>query len=231
MFKTGIPLIIKGYDPLFLCSAFALLFGIVTLTLVGGFSIRTLSATIALVISVLLSASFTVFAGKGLMLFHTVSDKAITLYYSGYSYLEIEKLFWGTIIFGASGAMVDVAGAVATSVREVVKANRAISVKRLIHSGFEVGRAAMGTMVTTLLLAYTGCSLFLLLVFTAKSTHLSRIINLNLISAEILRTLAGSIGIVMVAPITAVVAGLLYHRFYSSPRENLPVHKIRINKS
>ena len=220
MLKMGIPLIIKGYDPLFLCVAFALLFGVTTLLLVGGFSIRALSAIIGLFISLVLTVSLTLIFGKEMHLSTAVSEKAITLFYSGYSHLNMEKIFWGALIFGASGAMVDIAIAVATTVKEVVLVNPTLGVKKLIRSGFEVGRATLCTMITTLLLAYVGCSLFLFLVFSAKATHFERIINFSFISAEILRTLAGSIGMVMIAPITAVIAGLLYHRLHGHSEES-----------
>ncbi len=220
MVRVGIPLLLKGHDPLFVCLAFALIFGTITLLLVGGFSIRSLSAISGLVASIFVSAGLTVVVGKGIRLSTAVSDKAIMLFHSGYSHLDIEKIFWGAVIIGASGAMVDIAIAVATAVREVSKANPALSTRRLIQSGFEVGRATLGTMVTTLLLAYVGCSIFLFLVFTAKTTHFVRIINFNFVSAEILRTVAGSIGMVMIAPITAVIAGFLYHRFHGVTEED-----------
>ncbi|NQS89919.1 YibE/F family protein [Patescibacteria group bacterium] len=218
LIKIGIPSILGGYDPLFILVFFAILFGTVTLLLVGGFSIRALSAIIGLTIGIILSGGLVVLAGEGMRMYGIVSEMTMTLLFSGYSHLNMDKIFWGAVILGASGAMVDIAISVATSVREVVKANPSLSAWRLIHSGFEVGRAALGTMVTTLLLAYFGCSFFLFLVFTAKMTQLMRILNYSYISAEILRTLAGSIGMVMIAPITAVIAGLLYHRAYGSER-------------
>ncbi len=218
LIKIGIPSILGGYDPLFILVFFAILFGTVTLLLVGGFSIRALSAIIGLTIGIILSGGLVVLAGEGMRMYGIVSEMTMTLLFSGYSHLNMDRIFWGAVILGASGAMVDISISVATSVREVVKANPSLSAWRLIHSGFEVGRAALGTMVTTLLLAYFGCSFFLFLVFTAKMTQLMRILNYSYISAEILRTLAGSIGMVMIAPITAVIAGLLYHRAYGSER-------------
>jgi uncharacterized membrane protein len=217
--SIGIPSILAGNDPLVICMTLAILFGITTLLLVGGFSLRTMAAAVGFFMSLLLAAGLTVLTGKGLRLGTAVSDTAITLFYSGHSQLDISRIFFGAVILGASGAMLDIAIAVATSVREVARANPALGSKRLILSGFEIGRAALGTMTTTLLLAYVGCSLFLFLVFSAKTTHFVRIINFNLVSAEILRTLAGSIGMVSTAPITAVVAGLLYRRFPNAARE------------
>jgi uncharacterized membrane protein len=216
--SIGIPLILAGNDPLVICLTLAILFGVTTLLLVGGFSLRTLAAVVGFFISLLLAAGLTVVAGKGLRLGTAVSDTALTLFYSGHSQLDISRIFFGAVILGASGAMLDIAISIATAVREVARANPTLGSKRLILAGFEVGRAALGTMTTTLLLAYVGCSLFLFLVFAAQTTHFVRIINFNLVSAEILRTLAGSIGMVMIAPITAVAAGLLYRRFPNAAR-------------
>ena len=210
---VGIPSLLAGNDPIAVSIMLALLFGVTTLLLVGGFSLRTLAAVVGLFVSLFLSGALAIITGKGLRLGTAVSDTANTLFYSGHSQLDISGIFLGAVIVGASGAMIDIAIGVATAVREVARANPALGSKRLILSGFEVGRAALGTMTTTLLLAYVGCSLFLFLIFAAQTTHFVRIINFNFVSAEILRTLVGSIGMVLIVPVTATVAGLLYHRF------------------
>jgi uncharacterized membrane protein len=115
------------------------------------------------------------------------------------------------MVLGASGAMVDVAISVATSVKEVALANPMFSIRRLILAGFEVGQAELGTMTTTLLLAYMSVNIFLIMLFTANKTPFTNFLNISVVSHEILRIIAGSIGMVIVAPITAIVAGLLYH--------------------
>jgi uncharacterized membrane protein len=118
---------------------------------------------------------------------------------------------------------VDIAISVATSVREVAKANPMLGVRRLIFSGFEVGRAELGTMTTTLLMAYMSVNIFLVMIFAAKGTSLTRVLNITMVSHEILRIIAGSIGMVMIAPITAVAAGLLYHsRMGATHMKNQP---------
>jgi uncharacterized membrane protein len=86
-----------------------------------------------------------------------------------------------------------------------------LSRPRLIRSGFAVGRAIMGTMTTTLLLAYSGGFISLLMVFMAQGTPLINILNLKYISSEILHTVIGSIGLVTVAPFTAITSGFLLH--------------------
>ncbi|MBL7176601.1 MAG: YibE/F family protein [Desulfobacteraceae bacterium] len=212
--KILLPAILKGYDALFLSVSLAALMATVTLLLVGGFSIRTLAAIVGVTIGMILSASLTVLVGQGMHLRGITSDFAVKLLFSGYSTVNLDRIFWGAVILSASGALLDIAISVATAIAEVVKANPALGVRRLIRSGFAVGQAELSTMVSTLLLAYIGYSLFLVLTLTAKGTSLVRILNMNVVSAVILRTLAGGIGMVMVAPITALIAGILYHRFY-----------------
>ena len=74
------------------------------------------------------------------------------------------------------------------------------------------GRDVIGTMTTTLLLAYSGGYLTLLMLFQIRHSSFTRIINMKIISAEIMRTLIGSIGLIIVAPITAIIAGILMGR-------------------
>ena len=79
----------------------------------------------------------------------------------------------------------------------------------LIGSGIRIGQAAMGTMTTTLLLAYTGSCITQLMVFMAQGTPIINILNYKYIAGEILQTLAGSFALVTVAPFTAIVGGLV----------------------
>jgi uncharacterized membrane protein len=82
----------------------------------------------------------------------------------------------------------------------------------LIKSGFNVGSDVIGTMTTTLLLAYAGGYLTLIMAFMTRTATLRRIFNLRIIVSEILRTLVGSIGLIIVAPITTIFAAWLYSK-------------------
>ena len=99
---------------------------------------------------------------------------------------------------------------IASAMAEVKSKKPDIMCRELIQSGFNVGRAVIGTMTTTLLLAYSGGYLTLLMLFASQDTDFVRIINYRMVAAEILRTVAGSIGLVLIAPITAVIAGWIY---------------------
>ena len=98
---------------------------------------------------------------------------------------------------------------ITSAVYEVVQKKPDIRPVEAIKSGFNIGRAAMGTMTTTLLLAYSGGYLALLMTFMAQGTPIINILNYKYVSAEILQTIVGSFGLVTVAPFTAIVAGIL----------------------
>ena len=132
-----------------------------------------------------------------------------SLLYNGYSYLNLTAIFTSSIFIGASGAMMDLAVDVTSAVNEVVKKKPDISWREATKSGFVIGRAAMGTMTTTLLLAYSGSCIALLMVFMAQGTPIANILNYQYVSAEILDTIVGSFGLVTIAPFTAVVSGIL----------------------
>jgi uncharacterized membrane protein len=94
--------------------------------------------------------------------------------------------------------------------QEVSLQHPGISRAELIKSDFTVGRAIIGTMTTTLLLAYTGGFTTMLMVFMAQGTPIINIFNIQYVSSKILHTLVGSFGLVTVAPFTALIGGLLY---------------------
>ena len=90
--------------------------------------------------------------------------------------------------------------------------------KEAIKSGFAVGTAACGSTTTTLLLAYSGSFISLLMVFMAQGTPVQLMLNYKYVAAEIIHTIIGSFGLVTVAPLTAITAGFLFTKF--SPCKN-----------
>ena len=97
---------------------------------------------------------------------------------------------------------------ICSAVYEVVQKRPDITARAAISSGFAVGRAACGS-TTTLLLAYSGSYIALLMVFMAQGTPVEFILNYKYVAAEIVHTIVGSFGLVTVAPLTAITSGLL----------------------
>ena len=113
------------------------------------------------------------------------------------------------IFIGSSGAVMDLAVDITSAVDEVIRKKPDITPWEAVKSGMTVGREAMGTITTTLLLAYSGSCIAQLMVFMAQGTPLDCILNYKYIASELIHTVAGSFGIVAVAPVTALSAGLL----------------------
>jgi uncharacterized membrane protein len=123
--------------------------------------------------------------------------------------LNFRGLVLAGIIIGALGVLDDVCVGQASAVFELVNANRNLSWIELFRSSLNIGRDHIAAMVNTLLLAYVGASLPLMLVFTIYTEPLWYRINREPITEEIVRTLAGSLGLILAVPITGLIASLI----------------------
>ena len=124
--------------------------------------------------------------------------------------VDFRELLFSGIILGALGAVMDVAVSIAAAQYEMKQLAPATKFKALVSSGLSVGRDVMGTMANTLVLAYIGGALPLILLISAQpNIDLIRVLNLNMIAAEIVRSLIGSIGLLCAIPITAYATAFL----------------------
>jgi uncharacterized membrane protein len=106
-----------------------------------------------------------------------------TLLNSGFAHLNLNKLFLASVFIGSSGAVMDIGMDLSASMKEVVDKHPQITIKELTLSGFNVGRAVVGTMSTTLLFAYAGGYLTLLMAFMAQGVSMGAMLNLNYFSS------------------------------------------------
>lgn len=201
--------LLNGKDPIMLTTVTVILLTAIIIFLVAGFTKKGISAFIGTISGLGVTLILTHFFGDRIGLYGMTQPYVQTLIINGYYDLNIQQIFYAAIILGASGAAMDIAMDIAASMDEIKNKKPDIKPKELIKSGFNVGRHVIGTMATTLLLAYSGGYLTLLMVFMMKNSSFLRIINLRIVSAEIMRTLIGSMGLILVAPITAIVAGLI----------------------
>ena len=122
---------------------------------------------------------------------------------------NFQGLLFAGIIIGALGAVMDVSMSIASAMDEIQRVGTNMTLKSLFESGMNVGKDVMGTMANTLILAYTGTSIPLLLVFMTYEQPFIKLINLDFLATELIRALSGSIGLVLAIPITAIVSALL----------------------
>lgn len=216
IWKVLIPLYLKGFDPILtgLAITFALTFFIIAL--VYGFDNRTLAAASGAFLGVISSCFLSIVFTRLLRIHGAVMPYSESLLYAGYSHLSLTRIFEAGIFIAASGAVTDLAVDITSASHEVIRVNPRIAFTEAAASGMRVGRAAMGTMTTTLLLAYSGSYAALLMVFMAQGTPIQNILNYKYIAAEMVHTVIGSLCLVLTAPFTALCAAALFTSRHNS---------------
>lgn len=207
LWKLLVPLYLKGWNPIWIGLAVTLLLTTLIISLVYGFDRRCGAAVSGSFLGILVTAVLGILFTDLFQIHGAVMAYSESLLYAGYQHLDLTQIFMASIFLGSSGAVMDLAVDITSAVYEVVEKKPDISRREAICSGMNVGRAAMGTMTTTLLFAYSGGYIALLMVFMAQGTPLPHIFNYKYVAAELIHTVIGSFGLVTVAPFTAVCAG------------------------
>ena len=210
IWKVLIPLFLKGIPPLPVSFLIVSATTSIIMLLITGFTRKGAVALAGAISGIALTTVLAVVFGALFRVTGTAKDFAEMLLYSGFYSLRLTDIFLSGIFISSAGAVMDMAMDIAASQAEVVEKNPGISRKELIVSGFRVGQAVIGTMTTTLLFAYSGSFTFVLMVFMAQGTPMEYIFNISYVAAEILLTLVGSFGLVLVAPVTAMLGGFIY---------------------
>ncbi len=210
MWKLLIPLFLKGVSPLPIAFLVVSVTTSVIMLLITGFTRKGAVALSGAISGVGVTTVLAIVFGAWFRVPGTVKDFAEMLLYSGFFSLNLTGIFLSGIFISAAGAVMDMAMDIAASQAEIVENHPGISRRELILSGFRVGQSVIGTMTTTLLFAYSGSFTFVMMVFMAQGTPTEYIFNISYVAAEILLTLVGSFGLVLVAPVTAVLGGIIY---------------------
>ncbi|MCK8826667.1 YibE/F family protein [Natroniella acetigena] len=203
-----LPLLLEGYDPIFITTVSAVIIIIPTLLIIGGINEKSLAAIIGTATGVGIAGLLTLWVGELSHLTGFNSEEAMMLFNLDQD-INIRGLLFAGIIIGSLGAVTDVSMSVASAISEISNNNRRLRVSDLMLAGLNVGRDIMGTMANTLLLAYVGSAIPLLLLLLGVEMHWMRIINMDIIATEFVRGITGSIGLIISIPVTAFVAAVL----------------------
>ncbi len=212
IWKILIPSFLQGMNPLIVGTMITVIITLLTIGLVFGFDKRCLSACAGAGVGLILTALLGIFCTNWFNIHGAIMAFSESLLYSGYQHLDLTQIFMASIFIGSSGAMIDLAVDIAAATDEIAEQCPTLSRMELIASAVKVGKASMGTMITTLLLAYSGGYIALLMVFMAQGTPLINIFNYKYVASEIIQTLVGSLGLVSVAPLTAIFSGMFLSR-------------------
>ncbi|MBN1567623.1 MAG: YibE/F family protein, partial [Acidobacteria bacterium] len=196
LWKLYFPLLLLGHPPILTgLILVALLTAVITFS-VGGLNRRGTATFAGSMLGVLLTCGLTIWFTRAFGLHGAVRPFAETLLYSGYYNLRLTDIFIASVFIASSGAVMDLAMDIAASMDEIKRKRPGIDLFEHIRSGMRIGRAVIGTMTTTLLLAYSSSHIAMFLLFMAKGLPAANILNAPFVAAEILNILVGSFGLV-----------------------------------
>jgi uncharacterized membrane protein len=206
-----VPQILAGRNPVVVAVLGSVVMMGISLYLVYGWNSKTHVAVAGLLMSLIVTGILAVWAVNWTRLSGFGAEEAGFLQVAGVQ-LDTRGLLLAGIIIGTLGALDDIAIGQSSTIAELSKANPNLTWQALFRHGMTVGRDHIAAMVNTLLLAYIGAALPLVLMFTVFSEPLGFTINREIIAEEIVRTLVGSIGLLAGVPLTSIVAAYAARR-------------------
>ena len=208
-----IPCLIRGIP------AIAVTVGIVAVTAAGalvllnGFSLKTLCSVLGCVIGVVVAGGIAALVGNITpMNGFNMPEAENLLLYGADKGMKISGLLVCGVLISALGAVMDVALGIASSIWELHEQNPSLPGRDLFRSGMHIGRDAMGTMANTLILAFAGSSLNMLILVQTYNIPFIQLINTDYICIEIIQSVAGALGILLTVPIVAFISARLMAR-------------------
>ncbi|MDX6510694.1 MAG: hypothetical protein QOE36_198 [Gaiellaceae bacterium] len=209
--KFVIPSIIHGRDPLEVAIVGAFAVMLVTMPLSYGFGAKMISAWLGTAASLLLAAGLASAFTHVAHLSGVSSDESIYLG-ATQSGLSLQGLLVAGMVIGALGVLLDLTVSQASTVIALRRANPSLGFGGLFRGAIEVGHDHIAATVNTLVFAYAGASLPVLLIFTIGGTSFTDAVNGEAVAEEVIATLVGSIGLIASMPITTALAALLAPR-------------------
>lgn len=204
--KFIVPQIVAGHSPLLITVVGGLFIMIFSLYFAHGFNKRTTIALAGTSITIVLAAIMSIGVVSAAKLFGLGSEEAITLLQGSLKNIDLQGLFLSAILIGALGVLDDITTAQSATVEEIHRANPKLDWRELYKRGSSVGREHISSLVNTLALAYVGASLPLMLIFTKTDFPVWVLLNSEFLVEEIMRTLIGSIVLIIAVPVTSYLA-------------------------
>lgn len=202
-----VPAILDGKSPLWVAIVGSAAIMLVVLYLTHGITIPTSMAVLGTLTSLILTGGLAAFSTWALKLTGVASEESSFLTLQ-YSHVNMQGLLLAGILIGSLGVLDDVAVTQAYTVTELAHANPSMGFRRLYQAASRVGRAHITSVINTIVLAYAGASLPLLLLLTAGQQPLAEVIKSELLTQEIVRSVVGTIGLIAAVPITTALAAL-----------------------
>lgn len=210
------PLILGGMNPILATVLVCVFASIIAIYLVGGVNAKSTAAILGTVLSLVVAGMLSILSIKFAGLTGFSSEESVFLF-SAHPELNFIGVLASAMLIGALGAVMDIGMSISSTVNELFAFNTEMSVRDLFTSGMNVGKDIIGTMANTLILAYLGGAMSLVLL--SSNIDLQKFFNLNQVATEISSALIGSIAIVLCVPITAIISASLIRRAHLKNRQ------------
>ncbi len=211
IFAVFVPAVLQGYNIYFWSIITCVFIIAMSFLIIYGANKKSLSAGIGCLVGILVSGCLTLVMDKVLKLTGLVSEESLYVMRVNQTHpIDLKAIIFAAILIGAIGAIMDVSMSIAAALAEFKEKLEYTPFTLLVKSGISIGRDIMGTMANTLILAYIGSSLSVVLLLVSYNSSLLELLNKEMIVVEILQALVGSIGILVTIPITSFVCAYLF---------------------
>ncbi len=213
IFLVYIPAILTGRNIYISTIIISLFIILMSFPLISGINKKTLCAIIGNIGGVVLAGVLAFIVNNILNITGFVDESSTFLSMLGGNVsLDLRAVVWGGILIGSLGAIMDVSMSISSAMSEISVEMRDKSFYKMVKSGMNIGKDVIGTMTNTLILAYVGSSLAVILLFTAYKRNLLMLFNLELVSVEIIQAIVGSIGILLTVPATVLISAWMFNK-------------------
>lgn len=213
VFFVFIPLILKGYNPVLLSIFSCIVVISVSFLIISGLNRKTVAAIAGTVVGIVIAGLLFLLFSAMMKITGAANEHAKMLIFSAQQIqIDLKGLLFAGVLIASMGASMDIGMTVSSTVNEVGINSPGISRFALFKAGLNVGRDAMATMTNTLILAYTGTSLNLILLLSLNSIKPIAYLNWEILAIEITRALTATIGLVSAIPVTAFIAAELFDK-------------------
>lgn len=209
-------LITLGFDPIKAMVFGCIIISSITLFYINGVNKKTVSSLFAVIVVVLITMLLTYRIGVNAKIQGVSKEQVESVtYLSPYVPLDFSKVIICVVLTGLLGAIIDVSISISSSMNEIFKNNPAIAKSSLFKSGINIGKDILGTMTNTLLFAYIGGFMTLILWFNRLNYSIANIVNAKIFCSEIFQILSSGIGIILIIPATAIITSMVL--FFKGP--------------
>lgn len=206
IFYILLPGILAGYSPVFLSIAISSFIIVIGSYITHGFNRTTTAAVLGMIATICITGALAYWSVHAAMLSGYSSEEVTYLQFATNGTIDFVGLLLGGIMIGLLGILYDAAIGQAVAVEELKRAAAHYSHWELYRRALRIGREHIGALVNTLAIAYVGVSLPLLLLLHFTNMSISATINQEIFATEIVRTLVGSIGLILAVPITTLIS-------------------------